>query len=124
MTDRNTGDYVLAFENEIHKARAFHVGNKPCEVYRSFILLQEGLEVVLGLMGAEKQHQDYSDLDVSTYILRVEVCLEYTRRLIATGDAGANTINWLVDMLNHVNAFVRKYEEKELETSDLPKMQG
>jgi hypothetical protein len=123
MRDLNPGDYIVFFENEIHQAREFHTRNDQHEVYLSFMLLKDGLEVVLELMGGhlDMPDQDYSDLDTSWYILRSEVCLEFARRLLVTdGDAK----HWLLDMLNHVNAFVHKYEEKELETSDLPKMQG
>jgi hypothetical protein len=129
MRELNPGDYVIALGLSARKAAKVHALNSETDLIVAFEAMRDGIISCLGLLAITKedldkivsehreQGRDYSALDTSAYILRVEVCLEFIRRFIVTGDRLQDARNWLIDMYNHVDSFLAKKGTNE--TSNL-----
>ena len=130
MRKLNLGDYVILLGLNIRKAATYHSLDFTEDVNCAFVAIHDDIISCLNMLAITRdeldkvvsehreQGRDYSALDTSAYILRIEVCLEFIRRAIIVGDGSQDARNWLIDMFNHVDSFLVKKGTNE--TNNLP----
>lgn len=130
MRNLNLGDYVILLSLNIRKAATYHSLDFTEDVSNAFKAMHDDIISSLNMLAItrdeldkivsehRKEGRNYSTLDTSAYILRIEVCLEFIRRAIIIGDGSQDARNWLIDMFNHVDSFLIKKGTNE--TNNLP----